>query len=59
MTWTQKFSTTRFEWVHGKKPRGFGRWAFISKETGEVRFVTETFSKAKVLVGPGDWEVGS
>jgi hypothetical protein len=59
------FSTTNYEWAHGKKPRGFGRWAFISQETGEVRFVTETFSKAKIIVqkqaGFYDtyWEVGS
>jgi hypothetical protein len=59
MSKNQKFSTANYEWAHGKKPRGFGRWAFISLETGEVRFVTEIFSKAKVLVGPGNWEVGS
>jgi len=56
---SKTFSTTQFELAHGRKPRGWGQWAFINKSTGETFFSTGTFTEAKKAVPAGRWEVGS
>lgn len=45
-TTTVRFSTTEFEFAHGKKPRGTGGWAFCFK--GQTVFFQGTFTEAKV-----------
>lgn len=56
MATTTKFTTAAFVRAHGRKPRGFGCWAFqqATRETafeselvGEVEFVTGTLTEAK------------
>ena len=46
-----KANTREFESSHGKKPRGFGRWAFwMGEERGrieDVHFFTGKFADAK------------
>ncbi len=45
---TMEFSTTDYEFVHGKKPRGFGRWAFFFDNNGEQPwFYHGSFTNAK------------
>lgn len=41
------FSTTMFEWTHGKKPRGYGWWWFQNERTNEMVQVVGTYSAAK------------
>ena len=40
----------RYEWTHGKKPRGYGRWAFYLGDDyqflGTPFFFTGTFTEA-------------
>lgn len=38
-------STTTYEWVYGKAPRGFGMWAF--KIGYEEKFFTGKYGEAK------------
>ena len=40
--------TEQFEWAHGRKPRGYGMWAFELKKGGvsTLIFSTNTYSKA-------------
>jgi len=41
-----EFSTSRYEWVHGRKPRGYGLWYFRMPDG--VTFSREgTFPQAK------------
>ncbi len=55
-TTTTKFTTRQFERTHGRKPKGFGSWAFQattsetafdSELTGEIQFFTGTFTEAR------------
>ena len=48
-TQTVRFDTTRYENTHGRKPCGFGGWAFSPSlgEPGTVVFATGTFTEAK------------
>ena len=45
------FLTSAYEFAHGKKPRGSGRWAFKIAGQGdsEAQFFSGTFSDAKKL----------
>ncbi len=67
-----RFSTTRFEWAHGRKPRGFGGWAFDffgdrGEQLGETFFASPgsfTHAKAEAKAegkrrGARDFELGS
>lgn len=38
-------STTKYEWIYGKAPRGFGMWAF--KVGHEEVFFTGKYAEAK------------
>jgi hypothetical protein len=38
-------STTTYEWIYGKAPRGFGMWAF--KIGYEEKFFTGKYGEAK------------
>ena len=40
-----KCSTTQYENSHGKKPRGFGKWAFGNID--EIMFITGKYAEAK------------
>lgn len=62
------FDTTQFEFAHGRKPRGHGRWAFAARAdvraangTGEmpegIQWATGTFTEAKRQMPAGDWIV--
>jgi hypothetical protein len=51
-----EFTTRQFERTHGRKPKGFGAWAFQattsetafdSELTGSVQFFTGTFTEAR------------
>lgn len=61
------FTTTEFEWAHGRRPRGRGSWAFRPYDDRDFdSFVfspSMTYSEAKKWVvrehGHGDWVVGS
>lgn len=53
---TLRFTTRQFERTHGRKPKGFGNWAFqqVTAETafdhervGRVEFFTGTLTEAK------------
>lgn len=53
---TVTFTTRQFERTHGRKPKGFGHWAFqrTTRETafegelvGEVEFFSGTLTEAK------------
>lgn len=37
-----EFSTTKFEFSHGKKPRGFGVWGFDFEEWNGCEMTTDT-----------------
>jgi hypothetical protein len=54
---TTAFTTAPFERSHGRKPKGYGAWAFQaatcdtafdSELIGEVEFFTGTFTEARV-----------
>lgn len=38
-------STTTYEWIYGKAPRGFGMWAF--KIGNEEKFFTGKYAECK------------
>ena len=40
-------STRRFEFAHGRQPRGRGLWGFELEGVEELMFVTGSFSDAK------------
>lgn len=40
-----EFQTTQYEFSHGKKPRGFGTWAF--QITGQIFYATASYGEAK------------
>lgn len=42
-------STSRFEFDHGRKPRGFGMWAFFFEGETEPRWFSGTFGEAKKM----------
>ena len=42
-----EFSTTEFEFAHGKKPRGQGQWAFFFDEEREPMWFNGSFSQAR------------
>jgi hypothetical protein len=44
---TVEFSTTEFEFAHGKKPRGTGQWAFFFDGDSEPMWFTGSFANAK------------
>ena len=45
---TTQFSTAEFEFSHGKKPRGFGSWAFFFGDSDAAHFApTSSFADAK------------
>lgn len=53
-----KFTTSQFERSHGRKPKGFGGWAFSRSTSasafesdlfGEVEFFSGTLTEAKKL----------
>lgn len=47
-----EFSTTQYEFAHGKKPRGYGRWVFFfDGETSIEKSLWHTgkFSEVKAL----------
>lgn len=37
-------STSKYEWTHGRKPRGRGSWAFIIVDTSSETEVATIFS---------------
>ena len=41
--------TEQFEWAHGRKPRGYGMWAFELKKGQESKmiFVTANYAEAR------------
>jgi hypothetical protein len=45
------FSSTQYEFAHGKKPRGFGAWAFFfdrnADDVENAKFFTGSFGDAK------------
>ena len=43
------FDTSKYERMHGKKPRGRGLWAFGAKGEPVVAFVTGPYTEAKRL----------
>lgn len=50
MTRRPEFSTSQFEFAHGKKPRGNGTWAFFFDSRTDVETVfwhTGSFAEAK------------
>ena len=63
MTATAKtFSTTEFEFSHGRKPRGFGSWGFAPKGQRDdmnawVWVNNATFTEARKQVPAGEWIV--
>lgn len=49
----QKVSSEKYELVYGKKPRGWGSWAFVAFN-GDTYRITERYSVAKKMaVGMG------
>ena len=42
-----EISTTNYEFSHGKKPRGYGKWAFFFDGGDVPLFFTGKFSEAK------------
>ena len=51
-------STTEYEFAHGRKPRGYGSWAFVAA-SGETTWVTDNYGAAKRQLKPGAYRVGS
>ena len=39
--------TEKYEWAHGKKPRGTGTWAFGNRDESVVWFEYGSFTEAK------------
>jgi hypothetical protein len=59
-------STTEYEFSHGRKPRGFGTWAFRpdtkqardqvnAGDFGLVVWRSGTYGEAKASLGGGSW----
>jgi len=44
-----EFTTTEYEWAHGKKPRGFGYWAFFFDREEEPLVSCASYSQAKKM----------
>jgi hypothetical protein len=44
---TVDVSTTNYEFAHGKKPRGYGYWAFYFGSDPEPHFYTGSYGEAK------------
>jgi hypothetical protein len=42
-----EFSTTEYQFSHGKQPRGYGSWAFFFGSETEPQWHTGTFSEGK------------
>lgn len=48
------YDTSKYERMHGKKPRGRGLWAFKTDyDPDTVAFVTATYTEAKRLMALG------
>jgi hypothetical protein len=47
MTNRIEFSTTQYQFSHGKQPRGYGYWGFFFDGESEPQFYTGKFSDAK------------
>lgn len=49
---TVTFSTAAYEFAHGKKPRGYGYWAFFfdgKTDIKDAQFFVGTFKEAKEM----------
>lgn len=46
---TIQIITTNYEFCHGKKPRGYGQWAFFFDNEAEPFWSTGKYSEAKKM----------
>ena len=42
-----QINTSKYQYNHGKAPRGYGYWAFLDKSGDVVMWHTGTYSEAK------------
>lgn len=54
MAFSTKFYTTKFEFSHGKKPKGWGGWAFIVMD-GDTEHETVFVPGAMTLANAKTW----
>lgn len=68
MSASKTFDTDQFEFAHGHKPRGYGRWAFATRTaeraargTGQlpegIEWRDGTYTEAKAQLPAGEWIV--